>query len=91
MKLLLDKSLIIYCLLIFSALEVFSIEIDTCSNNRITFIPIKKIIFIEPSRNEIISKEEFNDLLSIKNVLQVAGISFANITIEKLRYQKLRD
>ena len=35
---------------------------------------LKKIILVEPSANHLIPKEESNDFLSIKNVLDVAGI-----------------
>jgi hypothetical protein len=52
---------------------------------------LKKLILVEPPANMLISKEELNDLLSIKNVLNVAGISYKNILIENINKLNLHN
>jgi hypothetical protein len=81
-------------IILFIALLVFSKSVIIYSTNNINYnddslVPLKKIIVIEPSANEIIPKEELNDIQSIKYVLNISGITFSTATLEDLKNKEL--
>jgi hypothetical protein len=88
MKLSFKKTILIIALLVCCISELIY-STNSINYNIDSLVPLKKMILIEPSAKEIISKEELNDIQSIKYVLNISGITFNTIALEDVKDKDL--
>lgn len=71
-------------------IHVFLITSFSCfSSNEPHFQAVKKCLFVNPCHQEKLSKEEHNDLKSLRNSILVSGLNFKEISADSLTAGKL--
>jgi hypothetical protein len=61
------------------------------SDKTLGLIPIKKLVFINPSEQKTISREESNDLKSLKRSLDIVGLKVTETKVTNMGSIKLND
>jgi hypothetical protein len=81
MKFQIIRNLILTGMLLVTLSPVLSARYPDVLGKSARLNPLKKIFLVEPADHADISKEEQLDLLSVKHVLQVAGVPFVSVPI----------